>query len=108
MLLEMKTSYVCPKQDLLIKFYKNVTWLTAKRFKHQWRIIFKAGTSEEILMNVPYGELIGCLNYLSMVTRPDICYAMSFLGRYLVKRTVIIWKTEKRILRYLKKASIFT
>lgn len=59
--------------------------------------------SEKVITNIPYRELIGCLTYLCMVTRPDICYATSLLSRYLDCPTEELWKAAKRILKYLKK-----
>lgn len=61
--------------------------------------------SEKVLTNIPYRELIGCLTYLCMVTRPDICYATSTLSRYLDRPTEKLWNAAKRILKYLKKTS---
>lgn len=57
---------------------------------------------EEIIHDVPYRELIGCLTYISTTSRPDITYATSFLSRYLDKPTKTLWITAKRVLRYLK------
>lgn len=50
----------------------------------------------------PYRELIGSLTYLSMMSRPDITYATSYLSRYLDKYTEDLWNAGKRVLKYLK------
>lgn len=48
-----------------------------------------------------YRELVGCLMYIAIVTRLDICYSCRFLSRFLEKPTVGLWKLAKRVLRYL-------
>ena len=52
--------------------------------------------------NMPYQELIGCLLYLSVCTRPDISYAVSFLSQYNTCYTRTHWNLAKRLLSYLK------
>lgn len=65
----------------------------------------KNNEEEEIITNVPYRELIGCLTYISTTSRPDITYATSYLSRYLDKPTKERWIAAKRILRYLKQTA---
>lgn len=57
---------------------------------------------EDEKLNEPYRELIGCLNYLSNATRPDIAFATNLLSRFCVNPKLIHWKMAKRVLRYLK------
>lgn len=52
--------------------------------------------------DVPYGELIGSLMYLSVGTRPDISFSVSKLSKYLDNPSNEHWLLAKRILRYLK------
>lgn len=52
--------------------------------------------------NVPYQELIGSLMYLSVSTRPDISFAVSFLSQFNNSHTTEQWSAAKRVLRYLK------
>lgn len=49
----------------------------------------------------PYRELIGCLMYLSVCSRPDITYALSHLSQFNTAFTQHHWLAAKRILRYL-------
>lgn len=51
---------------------------------------------------VPYRQAIGCLNYLSMVSRPDITYAVNKLARYCNAPTLVHWQAVKRVMKYLK------
>lgn len=57
---------------------------------------------ECILGIKPYRELIGCLSYLSLTTRPDISVAVNFYSRFQSNATNTQWIGLKRILRYLK------
>ena len=50
----------------------------------------------------PYRELIGSLLYLSIISRPDISFAVGVLSRYLEKPLSVHISGAKRILRYLK------
>jgi hypothetical protein len=54
------------------------------------------------IVNVPYRELVGALNYLAVSTRPDICHAVSVLCRYFSCPTQELWTAAKRVLRYLR------
>lgn len=58
--------------------------------------------NEVITLDMPYRELVGCLLYLSTSSRPDICFAVSVLSRFLDRPTISLWKAAKRVLRYLK------
>jgi len=49
-----------------------------------------------------YRKLIGCLNYISTCTRPDIAYVTGVLSRSLDRPTPAHWRCAKRVLRYLK------
>jgi hypothetical protein len=51
---------------------------------------------------VPYREAIDSLNYLSMVSRPDITFAVNKLARYCNAPTDVHWQAVKRVMKYLK------
>ena len=53
--------------------------------------------------NYPYRELIGCLNYISVTTRPDIAFSVSKMSRYLTNYGKEHWMAAKQILKYLMK-----
>ena len=38
--------------------------------------------SESVHANLPYRELLGSLMYIMIATRPDICFAVSYLTRF--------------------------
>ena len=48
-----------------------------------------------------YRQLIGSLLYLTH-SRPDICYAVNAISRYMQKPHDIHWKESKRILQYIQ------
>lgn len=49
----------------------------------------------------PYRELIGSLMFLMSGTRPDICFALTYLARFQENPTQEHWQCLKRVLRYL-------
>lgn len=53
--------------------------------------------------NYPYQQSIGSLMYLSVLTRPDISYSVSFLSQYNNCFNETHWRHLKRLLKYLKK-----
>lgn len=52
--------------------------------------------------NFPYREAVGSLMYLANGTRPDICFAVNFVSRYMEKPTEVHVGAVKRIIKYLK------
>ena len=54
------------------------------------------------MAEVPYQETIGCLNYLTHVTRPDIAFAVNQVARYCQNPGPQHWAGVKNILAYLK------
>ena len=52
--------------------------------------------------SIPYLEAIGCLTYLSTISRPDISFAVSKLASFNKNPSVTHWNQAKRVIRYLK------
>jgi len=50
----------------------------------------------------PYRELVGCLMYLMLTTRPDLSTAVNHFSRFQSNTTEAHWKGLKRILRYIQ------
>jgi len=50
----------------------------------------------------PYKQLIGCLMYAMLGTRPDLCHVVSYFSRYQCHPTEQHWIHLKRVLRYIK------
>lgn len=57
--------------------------------------------------NIPYQQLLGSLMYLSVLTRPDISYSVSYLSQYNTCFTETHWKHLKRLLKYLQKTKSY-
>lgn len=58
--------------------------------------------SQEQSTDKLYRELVGCLMYLTMTSRPDICAAVNYFASFQCGATEEHWRHLKRILRYLK------
>ena len=52
---------------------------------------------------IPYASAIGSIMYVMLCTRPDVCLAISIVGRYQSNPGVDHWTTVKNILKYLKR-----
>lgn len=64
--------------------------------------IHKNSEENKILHDIPYQEIIGCLLYISQVTRPDISFVINMLSKYNNKPEIEHWIALKRVMRYLK------
>lgn len=51
---------------------------------------------------VPCRNLIGCLMYIMVCTRPDLSFSINLLSRFTNKNNRKLWSYLKRVLRYLK------
>lgn len=56
---------------------------------------------KEAMSVYPYHELVGSLTWISMISRPDILFAASYLGRYFVNPGMKHWKAALHVLHYL-------
>ena len=54
------------------------------------------------MIKTNFRSLIGCLNYLGLSSRPDICFAANALSSLVENPVEIHWKAAKRVLRYLR------
>ena len=52
---------------------------------------------------IPYASAIGSIMYAMLCTRPDVCLAISLVGRYQSNLGVDHWTAIKNILKYLKR-----
>ena len=57
----------------------------------------------EKMKDVPYASAIGSIMYAMLCTRPDVCLAISIVGRYQSNPGVDHWTAVKNILKYLKR-----
>lgn len=61
-----------------------------------------SNNNKEDMMNIPYRQAIGCLMFLSNVTRPDITYIVNYLSRYVTCYDKEHWIAVKTVFRYLR------
>jgi hypothetical protein len=54
-----------------------------------------------------YKKAIGMLIYLMVGTRPDICYTVSVLSRYMQNPRELHWRFVKKLLKYIKTTKDF-
>jgi len=59
------------------------------------------GPNDKVL-DCPYRELLGCLLYMSVTTRPDIAFSVGNLARFGEKHGMSHWIALVRVLKYLK------
>ena len=59
----------------------------------------------QVLTTKPYRQVIGCLVYLTVCTRPDIAFAVSVLSKFLSAPTEDHWKAAMRVVAYLRDTS---
>lgn len=62
----------------------------------------KTEAERELMMRVPFRQLMGSLQFLAQCTRPDICFAVSSVSSFCSNPGEVHWIAAKRILRYLK------
>ncbi|XP_044019556.1 secreted RxLR effector protein 161-like [Aphidius gifuensis] len=60
------------------------------------------GKQNDRLLNVPFREAVGSLLFLSMVTRPDIAFAVNSVSQHCNNYQRPHWEAVKRIIKYLK------
>ena len=53
------------------------------------------------MSKVPYANVVGCLMYLMVCTRPDISHAVSVISKYMADLGKEHWNAVKCIFRYL-------
>ena len=52
-------------------------------------------------MGEPIRNLLGCLMYIMICTRPDLSQAINVLSRFVNKNNDEVWTSLKDILRYI-------
>ena len=64
------------------------------------------GYVPEPKLKADYSSLVGALNWLACMTRPDISYIVSRLSKYLARPTKDYIYAARRVLRYLAATAI--
>ncbi|KPI92981.1 Copia protein [Papilio xuthus] len=58
--------------------------------------------NSDVTYNAPCRNVIGCLMYIMICTRPDLSTCVNILSRYTKFNNKELWQCLKRVLRYLK------
>lgn len=87
--------------NFIIKLLKKFNMSNCKGKKTPMKKGFQHDPGNEIV-DVPYRQLIGGLMHLSLTTRPEITYSVSYLSRFLDEPTLETWNAGKRIIRHLQ------
>lgn len=67
----------------------------------------KLEKGKTVTSKYPYQQLIGSLMYLSVLTRPDSSYCVSYLSQFNNCNSETHWKHAKRVLKYLSYTKSF-
>ena len=70
--------------------------------------IRKTSDKVDFIDSKPYCEIIGCLIYIMVATRPDICYTVTRLSQELAKLNSFHLTKAKHVLCYLKNTQSVT
>lgn len=82
----------------------SMTNCNSSKTPSQSNITLVSGTDEEkeAAKALPYQQLVGCLQWIALSTRPDIAYTVSRLSSFNSGWTQTHWLAAKHVLRYLK------
>ncbi|BFG14424.1 hypothetical protein CerSpe_006980 [Prunus speciosa] len=93
-------------QKVLEKFNmqeaKVVSTPLAAHFKLSGQQCPKSEEKQQVMEKVPYANVVGCLMYAMVCTRPDIAQAIIAVSRYMANLGKQHWDAVKWILCYLK------
>ncbi|KAE8708629.1 Cyclic nucleotide-gated ion channel 1 [Hibiscus syriacus] len=81
---------------------KLVSTPLANHFKLSSEQCPKTDKEAEDMAKVPYSNVVGCLMYAMVCTRPDLAHAVSQVCKYMSKPGKQHWEAVKWIFRYLK------
>ncbi|CAH2086634.1 unnamed protein product [Euphydryas editha] len=85
----------------LLKKYKMEECKSVSTPIEQGLVLHKEESSDKELIK-RCRQLIGSLMYAMLGTRPDLCYALSYVSRFQSCGNESLWKALKRVLRYIK------
>ncbi|KAG5881167.1 hypothetical protein JTB14_035674 [Gonioctena quinquepunctata] len=83
-------------EDTSTKFGMEDTETVSIPMEPNSKLVFEG----EICTNKPHQQLIGCIMWLVVCTRPDIAFATYFLSQFNNAHTTEHWLSAKRVLRY--------
>ena len=81
---------------------KSVVTPLASHFKLSCSLCLRTDEERCEMTKVPYANVIGCMMYAMVLTRPDLAHALSIVSRFMASPGKEHWKAVKWVLRYLK------
>jgi hypothetical protein len=90
------------QEEYVKQVLKKFGWKIQKQSVLPWKPITTCRETNGTTVDLPYQNLIGCLMFLAICSRPDICYSVSKLNQFNTYYDDKHWKAAKRVLRYLQ------
>ena len=81
---------------------KSVVTLLASHFKLSCSQCPSTDEEKSEMTKVPYANVVGCMMYAMVLTRPDLAHALNVVSRFMATLVKEHWKAVKWVLRYLK------
>ena len=84
---------------------KAVSVPLASHFKLSSSLFPNTNEEKEYMSRIPYANVVGCLMYAMVCTRPDISHAVGVVSRYMENPGKEHWVVVKWVLQYLRGTS---
>jgi len=98
-------------EKILLRFGMNnvkpVSVPLASHFKLSSSLCPNTHEEKEYMSQIPYANVVGCLMYAMVCTRPDISHAVGVVSRYMANPGKEHWSAVKWVLRYLRGTSSY-
>ncbi|XP_063230709.1 copia protein isoform X1 [Bacillus rossius redtenbacheri] len=95
-------SLILSQSDLIRRVLEKFNMIECKPSKVPIQPKLNLSCDGECKIKVPYKELLGSLMYLTVCTRPDLCFSVSYFGRFQKCYSYNHWRHLKHVLKYLK------
>eukprot|EP00253_Pinus_taeda_P030085 PITA_30085 len=96
-------------EKILLRFGMNnvkpVSIPLASHFKLSSSLCPNTDEEKDYMSRIPYANVVGCLMYAMVCTRPDISHAVGVVSRYMANPGKEHWSAVKWVLRYLRGTS---
>ena len=98
-------------EKILLRFGMNnvkpVSVPFASHFKLSSGLCPNTDEEKDYMSQIPYANVVGCLMYAMVCTRPDISHAVGVVSRYMANPGKEHWSAVKWVLRYLRGTSSY-
>eukprot|EP00253_Pinus_taeda_P034543 PITA_34543 len=98
-------------EKILLRFCMNnvkpVSIPLASHFKLSSSLCPNTDEEKDYMSRIPYANVVGCLMYAMVCTRPDISHAVGVVSRYMANPGKEHWSAVKWVLQYLRGTSSY-